>query len=187
MMKTLHWSKRLVLSLACAGLLLPPADVLAAGPKVAQRAPAKPAVTDVALHKGGIVVGHLVDEQGKPIDGAQVSIRLGNKEIAQTTTDNKGMFGVRNLRGGVYQVTAGQGSGTYRFWAPETAPPTAKKRAVLVANEQVARAQVVGGVDVITGGLIILSAVGVGYGISNNKKIDDLSDQIDNQPPVASQ
>ena len=111
-------------SLALVGLCLPEVAL------AAEQAPA-PVVTDIALADGGTLHGQLVDLRGGGVAGAPVSLRAQDREVANTTTTTDGRFQVQGLQGGVYQVAAGQGNGTYRFWTPGTAPPAAQKGAIV--------------------------------------------------------
>jgi len=98
-------------------------------------------VTDVALAEGGLFVGQVVDPQGMPVVGVAVQIRQSDRDVASVTTDANGQFRAAGLLGGVYQVTAGNASGVYRLWAPNTAPPVASRGALLVAGTQIVRGQ----------------------------------------------
>jgi hypothetical protein len=91
----------------------------------------KPLVTDVALSDAGTLEGQVIDTQNGGLAGVPVTIRSQDREVAQTTTAANGHFVVQNLRGGVYQVATVQGDGTFRLWAPRTAPPAAGKRAIV--------------------------------------------------------
>jgi len=111
-------------SLALIGLCLPEAAL------AAEQTP-PPVVTDIALAEGGTLHGQLVDLRAGGVVGAPVSLRAQDREVATTTTKADGRFEVQGLRGGVYQVAAGQGNGIYRFWSPGTAPPAAQKGAII--------------------------------------------------------
>jgi hypothetical protein len=93
---------------------------------------ATPAVADVALADGGVLHGQLVDLRGGNSVGVPVSVKAQNsKEIVRTTTAKDGRFAVKGLKGGVYQVAAGQGQGVYRLWTAKAAPPSAGKNAIV--------------------------------------------------------
>ncbi|MEZ6046667.1 MAG: carboxypeptidase regulatory-like domain-containing protein [Planctomycetaceae bacterium] len=169
--------------LACLGLTFAPALSMAAGPA----APASQAnnISDVALAPGGTFFGHVVDAQGKPLDGAVVKIHKGNSEVASSVSDPTGLFAVKNLRGGVYRVTAGQASGVYRFWTAEAAPPNASTKTVLVSSNQVVRGQLggLGGLGSLgavgaVGGLGALSIVNINESKNLNDDLNDLQQQL---------
>jgi hypothetical protein len=110
--------------LATLGMILPEV-ALAATPA------ASPAVIDVAMADGGVLHGQVVDLQGGSTTGVPVSVRSQDKEIVRTATAKDGTFAVQGLRGGVYQVAAGQGQGVYRVWTAKAAPPSAQKHAIV--------------------------------------------------------
>ena len=91
---------------------------------------------DVMLAEGGVLVGQLVNEQGEAMPMEPISLQTGGKEIARLTTDNAGNFKVSSLKGGVYQVVAVGHQGIYRFWAPQTAPPSAQHQLVVISSKQ---------------------------------------------------
>ena len=125
--------KGVLVSLATLGFCLP-GPLLAAGPQ-------GPVATDVALEKGGVLVGQVVDNHGTGVGGAQVSVRQGSKDPIAAKTGPDGHFTVKGLRGGVYQLAAADGHGVYRLWSAGTAPPAAIHEAVLVAGNDVVRGQ----------------------------------------------
>ena len=92
---------------------------------------AKPIVTDVALSNGGVLQGQLIDLRGGSASGVPVSVKAQDKEIVRTVTAKDGHFSVPGLRGGVYQVSAGDGQGGYRLWSAKAAPPSAQKGAIV--------------------------------------------------------
>jgi hypothetical protein len=94
-------------------------------------APPAPAVVDVAMADGGVLHGQLIDLQGSSVAGVPVSVLAQNQEVARATTANDGQFAVQGLRGGVYQVAAGQGQGVYRLWTNNAAPPSAQQNAIV--------------------------------------------------------
>jgi hypothetical protein len=92
---------------------------------------APPAVVDVALSDGGVLHGQLIDLRGGSAVGVPVSVKTQNKDVVRTVTVKDGRFSVPGLRGGVYQVAAGQGQGVYRLWTAKAAPPSAQKNAIV--------------------------------------------------------
>jgi len=114
----------MVISLAVLGMCLP--EMVFAVPP-----PLAPAVVDIAMADGGVLHGQLIDLRGGNPVGVPVSVKAQNKEIVRTTTVKDGRFTVQGLRGGVYQVAAGQGQGVYRLWTAKAAPPSAQKNAIV--------------------------------------------------------
>jgi hypothetical protein len=109
--------------------------------------------------------------------------------MAQTVSNKDGFFSVTNLRGGTYEVVAGQGQGTYRLWSANAAPPAAKGQILIVSEKQVTRGQFcdpcaggMGGVDAITLALLGTAVTGVVFGIINYNRLRDIEDKVDNLP-----
>jgi hypothetical protein len=128
---------KMAAAMACCGMMLPP-PALAIEPA---GTPPAASVVDVALRPGGILVGQVVDPQGASQAGKLVSIQYANFEVARTTTDANGVFAVRGLRGGQYQLMTDEGISVCRLWAPETAPPAAQPAALVVSGGEVVRGQ----------------------------------------------
>ena len=123
-----------IIVLVCVGLMLPH-TVMAAAP-----AP-KVKINDVALGNGGVLVGHIVDQQGLGIAGAQLAVLQQGQKPVQAVADKEGKFQVVGLKGGTAQVVTAGGQGVYRLWTANTAPPSAKRSALLLSNGQVVRGQ----------------------------------------------
>jgi hypothetical protein len=106
-------------------------------------APSKPATggSDIALRQGGLLVGQVVDGQGVAKANAAISIRFANHEVVRTTTDKDGVFAAKGLRGGQYQLVTQDGASVCRLWASDTAPPSARPAALVVAGNNVVRGQ----------------------------------------------
>jgi len=104
-------------------------------------APLATAPKDISLHKGGVLLGQIVDAQGASVASAQVSLYSGGKEVARTQSDRTGKFSVSGLKGGVYQVASANNRGVYRLWSPRTAPPAAGRGMMLVSGSDIARGQ----------------------------------------------
>jgi carboxypeptidase family protein len=127
--------KGLVVSVAVLGTCL--TQPLLASTPVKQ----SPVVVDVALGQGGVLLGQVVDTNGAVKAAVPVSLRLGDRELAKARTDTKGYFAFSGLRGGVYQVVAAKGVGSYRAWAVRTAPRTAEKGALVISGQDLMRGQ----------------------------------------------
>lgn len=125
--------RAVAVSIAVAGLCLPQSLFAATSPSPSAR------VIDVELRDGGVLLGQLVDPQGIAKAGESVILLDGAEKLAEAQTDADGRFAFRGLRGGVYQLTAAEGIGAYRLWAPGTAPPSAQAGALVVAGEDLIR------------------------------------------------
>lgn len=130
---------------ACLGLLLPTAPARAQAPLPSVARPEVPqyvpVVADVALRQSGSLLGVVVDAQGLPMPGTEVSVLQSGKVITRTRTDSLGQFSTVPLRGGVYQIAAGQGATTLRAWEAKAAPPAARPVALVVGSPEVVRGQ----------------------------------------------
>ncbi len=158
--------------LACVGLLLPQSVLQAGGSQtrnrdVVKRTAVKRAavVVDVALGENGTLTGQVVDGQGIGVEGVVVSMTQGKNEVAASVTNAEGVFVVKNLRAGAYQMFAGQAIGSFRLWAANTAPPSARAKAILVSSDQIVRGQtalpfgISATTAVVVGGAVVAGAV----------------------------
>jgi len=92
-------------------------------------------INDVSLGAKGELTGFVLDGQGKAVADSRVIVRLGRKNVAQTTTGATGQFRVEGLRGGVYQIVHADGVSVFRVWKNGTAPRSAKLNALLIARK----------------------------------------------------
>ena len=126
-MKTARFVRGVIVTLAAVGMCLPPAALaVEPGPM--------PTVVDVALSDGGMLHGQVLDLQGTGVAGVPVVVRTQEQNVAAATTAQDGSFNVQGLKGGVYQVAAGQGQGVYRLWSAGTAPPIAQTSATVYSQ-----------------------------------------------------
>ena len=141
--------------------------------RTAPQSQTKVKVTDVALSEDGTVVGRVLTGNGTPVDGARVVIRQGEQIYAKMLTNKQGQFTADNLRAGVYTIATVQGSGLYRLWPKNIAPPSAKTQALVLTRDDVARAQF-GGPGLADWTAIGLGAAGLTVGIITLDKVDDI-------------
>lgn len=80
---------------------------------------------DVALDSGNTLRGRFVDAQGRPIDGAVVTLTASARTAARTTTDADGVFEIRSVPNGSYRLACGSAAGRVRCWNSDAAPPNA--------------------------------------------------------------
>ena len=159
---------RAAVVLACCGLIMPQA---------AFAAPPAKASNDVALAANGTLTGVLLTKEGKPLDGAVVSVRRGGKEMGTAVSTTRGNFAVAGLSSGVYDVVVGEKVIPVRAWTAEVAPPNARAEALIVVGH-VARGQEMMGMDIITlwtltasTGALILAAI-------NQADLNDIKDDL---------
>ncbi len=142
-MKKIGMLKAAVLALACLGMLIPAPVLNAAVGKtpVGQTIVRPSAVTDVALQTGGTLHGQVRDIRNTPMPQTPVFLVQANVPIRNTVTNRAGGFSFSKLRGGTYQIVSSNACGTYRLWAPNTAPPLAQATAMVSEQPGVVRGQ----------------------------------------------
>jgi len=179
-MSCLRNSRFVVVGL-CASLAAP-ARLQSAENTKASRVPdaqtaASAAIPDIALGDGGVLEGQVVDDRGAPLAATAVIISQETRETARTTTTKDGRFSVAGLQGGFYQISTQRGSGTYRLWTQEAAPPAARQMATLVAEPQVTRGQMPLSHCFQTKsfliGAIIAAAIAIPIAVHNSSDDDD--------------
>ncbi len=176
-MKNLSFWKKAILSAACVGLVVPQ-QLMAVPPVAPKVVQASEVAVDVMLNAEGAFTGRVINDQGNAVDGAEVVFRQGEEVVAKTVANSEGQFTLAGLKSGLYVADAAQGQAAFRVWEASMAPPAARSEGVLVAGKQVLRGQPMGG-DLVTIALVTGVAVTTGFAISNNSKIDDLEDKID--------
>ncbi len=156
--------KRLALGLSVCGLLTLGSQVFAGQPTQQASRSAASVVIDVVMAPGNALVGQVLTKERQPAAKTRVSVRLGRKEVAATTTDERGQFRVAGLQPGLYQVVAADGFGLFRLWSPKVAPPSARSKALVVSGAMVVRAQSAYGVGYTDSGEVLYDENGVPYG-----------------------
>lgn len=164
-------SNPLIVGMACLCAMIPQ-SIMAAGTAKTPSEP-KQKVVDIALGEGGLFAGRAVDNHGVPVEGAVVVIRSEAEEVARTITDKDGVYTVDNMRGGFYLVSAGQGAGMFRLWAPGTAPPAALNSATVVSKNHAVRGQVAGGMDAISMLVLGGTAASTTFGVMSYNEAKD--------------
>ncbi len=168
-MKRFRWAAAFC---ACFGLLVPRLDVLAADT-------AAPAVQDVALTPAGEFAGLVVSAEGLPVEAAQVTLSQGDDVVAQATTNSQGMFRVAGITGGVYRVSAGNGTADFRAWSTNAAPPNAYPQAVIVTGNTVRAQGEILGIDAVTLWILTASTGALILAAMNQNDLNDLQDEVD--------
>lgn len=148
MMQFQRWRTPAVV-LACVAVLVPTptitnAEVLPSdGPDHAAPSQPEPArrTIDVALDSAGTLRGKLMDSSGNAETGVPVVVVQQGHIAGRTVADAQGNFAVRGLRGGTCQIIAGQAVCLTRVWAHGSAPPSASRTALVIADGTVIRGQ----------------------------------------------
>ena len=175
----MEFFKKTVVGLALLGMVAPQ-PLLAGAPQETQ-SKAK-TVMDIALTSGGTLHGQVVNAQGEVVEGALISIRQSQQEVARTVTDSKGQFSATNLKGGMYQIAAGPTQATYRLWTENTAPPIANSQALLVCGPEVVRGQF-GGLGAVDLAILGSAITAVTLSAVNLSETNDIKDTLQNQSP----
>ena len=182
-------SQGLVVLLAAAGLLgsqilLPAAQIVSSTRAV-----------DVALSADGSLSGSVVDTRGHSRGKTVIEVRRGRRLVARTLSDDKGLYTVKNLPGGLYQVRVDGTETLIRAWAAGTASRSATDPLQVVADAPIARGQdkeapptdavesssdgLFGGSSMSTG---LTTALIVGGVVGAIFIIDELNDDDDSPP-----
>ncbi len=128
--------QRFAATIACVGMVLPSAALSNEAPQ-----PIVAGSIDVALAEGGLFVGQIVDAEGAPLVGSEVTVLYHGKEVVRGVTDDRGVFAAQGLRGGQYEVVAENCLAHCRLWTTATAPPAARPAALIVTNVDVVSGQ----------------------------------------------
>lgn len=152
-MRKNHFFAQVAACAAGLGMMFPSGTICVAATPTTQAS--RQVGSDVVL-VDGVLTGQYITAEGIPVDGAVVSIRRGAQELAQVTTDSKGVFTVSGLKSGVYEVATPGGHDIVRVWDQNAAPPAARQYATVISSKTV-RSQGPGG---------LLPLVGVGAGIA---------------------
>ena len=99
------------------------------------------AMQDVKLEAGGVLTARIVDLQGNPVIGEQVSVTFQGKEIAAVVSDENGFAAVSGLRPGLHAILTPTGTTACRLWNADTAPPTATSIPAVVSDAEIIRGQ----------------------------------------------
>lgn len=190
-MKGLSVLKHVAIALAAFGTLMPNAGSVArAADAVAKAKPpikiSRPGTAaDISLSEKGEFAGRVFDHTGRALEGAEVVVRQGDKVIAKSVTNDKGLFTIAGVKAGAYQVKAGNTEGLFQVWELSSAPESAKGHALLVTGENGARGQF-GAIDpalllltAVTIASLIIAIISLSEINDSNDKIDELQAQLD--------
>ena len=181
----LRWIRGAAVGLATLGIVIPHSPTLAADSQAVSRPSVRSTdarVLDIALSKGGTFTGRIVDHTGAPLEGAEVTVKQGQTEIARSIADRSGTFTFGKLKGGIYAFSSGATSGSYRVWPENAAPPSANPQGLLIMGQNGTRGQFAA-VDA-TGNLLIglIAVTGLVVGLLTLKEIHEVENKIPHSP-----
>lgn len=96
---------------------------------------------DVRLGKDGRLSLQIVSLTGELLGEQKVSVSYRDASIATAKSDSSGRVTISGLRPGVHMVTVSDSSQLYRFWTPQTAPPSAISHPAVVVGAEAALGQ----------------------------------------------
>lgn len=133
---------------------------------------------DVKLATGGMLTARIVDPQGNPVVGEQVSVMFQGKEIASVVSDADGFAAVSGLRPGLHAIVTPTGTTACRLWNADTAPPTATAVPAVVSDSEIIRGQL--GAFNLPMFVVLATAVGaLVVAIDAKNSADDAQSQAD--------
>ena len=106
-------------------------------------------ISDISLGEFGMLTGVLVNSEGEVLADAVVQIRRpgDDRTLVDLRTDKTGRFNVRDLRGGIHQISAGNQTWVVRLWTASTAPPSAVPNDIVMVADRVVRGQMFDSLD----------------------------------------
>lgn len=96
---------------------------------------------DLSLNQNGLLMGQVLDPQGKPIASAKVWLLDGVGQPTAAQTDRSGRFAYQQVKPGVYYLQTGNQVRVCRVWTHRAAPPKSLASLLMVADESTVRAQ----------------------------------------------
>ncbi len=135
-------------------------------------------IQDVKLATGGVLTAHIVDLQGNPVVGEQVSVMFQGKEIAAVVSDADGVVAVRGLRPGLHAIVTPVGTTACRLWNADTAPPTATADPAVVSDAAAVRGQF-GAFNLPMFVVLAAAAGALVVAVDANNAADDAQDAAD--------
>lgn len=145
---------------ACAAgvAMIVPAMPVSAAPQAATQQVRQAA--DLILTQGKLN-GKLLNANGKPVEGAVVTVSKNGKEVARTVTKADGSYTVAELTSGSHVISMADGQFPVRLWSKEAAPSAAK--AQFTVAQKVVRGQ--DGSQIVTfideNGVLIVTVIAV--------------------------
>ena len=157
--------------------------VVANGPLLSaeQRTPSTPVekasepeaiMQDVKLQPEGILKARIVDLQGNPVVGEQVSVIFRGKEVAAVVSDADGFATVSGMRPGLHAIVTPASTTAVRLWNADTAPPAASSVPAVVSDPELVRGQF-GAFNLPMAVVLAASVAGIVIGLDAKNTADD--------------
>ena len=127
---------------------------------------------DVKLQPDGILKARIVDLQGNPVVGEQVSVMFLDKEVAAVVSNEDGFATVSGMRPGLHAIVTPAGTTAVRLWNADTAPPTASSVPAIVSDAEVVRGQF-GAFNLPMAVVLAAAVAGIVIGLDAKNTADD--------------
>ena len=125
--------QRWVVASTCFAMTAPPlAFAQEPMPQRTQAAQAAATANDVRLDSNGRLIGQVVTTEGRAAAGIEVQAWKQGKMAGRTVSNERGVFVLPGLTGGLHQLMTESGGGVFRVWPANSAPPIAKPNALLI-------------------------------------------------------
>lgn len=112
-MKMLKVLRGLAVTAATFGILIPIPTIVNAT-EIGAASRQGEVVRDLALGAGGVIRGQVVNKDGLPDRGADVSVIRNGETVTTVKTDDQGSFAIAGISGGVYAISSGKATGVVR-------------------------------------------------------------------------
>ena len=127
---------------------------------------------DVKLQPEGVLKARIVDLQGNPVVGEQVSVTFRGKEVAAVVSDEDGFATISGMRPGLHAIVTPAGTTGVRLWNADTAQPTASSVPAVVSDSEVVRGQL-GAFNVPMFVALAAGVAGIVIGLDAKNTADD--------------
>ncbi len=164
---------------ACAAgvAMIMPAMPVSAAPQTASKEVRQG--TDLVITQGKLN-GKLLDANGKPVEGAVVTVAKNGKEVARTVTKVDGSYTVTELSSGNHTISMAEGQFPVRLWSKAAAPAAAKDQ--FTVAQTAVRGQFVDGEGYPIWSHVLPLAVAVAALVVGFVALDEAQDNNNNQP-----
>ena len=160
---------------ACAAgvAMIMPAMPVSAAPQAAAKQASQG--TDLIITQGKLN-GKLLNANGKPVEGAVVTVAKNGKEVSRTVTKSDGSYAVTGLSSGNHTISMSDGQFPVRLWSKEAAPASARNQFTIA--QTAVRGQYV---DEFHNEILVITAVvavtALGFGIAALNEAQDNNDK----------